>query len=183
MRIRFDRRRARIARAVAVAVTAAGVALLAAAPAQAGADSSAVCSVTFPDASISPPFKPLVLTPGSGTVTSGGRTGTVACVGRIGGARITGPGTGGIVYAYSNGTCVSHVGLGTATWSIPTKAGVKALTGTLSVRRIGLSVLAKVRFPDAVAGLAGLLVPLVGDCVLTPLSKVGVTLAGTLVGT
>lgn len=180
MRIRFDRRAARIARAVAAV---AGVALLAAAPAQAGADTSAVCSVTFPAASISPPFKPLVLTPGWGTVTSGGPTGTVGCVGSLGGDWITGAGTAALVYAYSNGTCVSHVGLGTATWSIPTAAGVKVLTGTLSVRRIGLSVLAELRFPDALASLAGLLVPLVGDCVLTPLSKVGVTLAATLVGT
>ncbi|MBA2359335.1 MAG: hypothetical protein H0V79_00120 [Actinobacteria bacterium] len=73
--------------------------------------------------------------------------------------------------------------MGTATWSIPTEAGVKGLTGTLSVRRIGLSVLAEVRFPDALAGLAGGLVLLQGDCVFTPLSKVGVALAGTLVGT
>lgn len=180
MRIRFDCRAVRIAGSVAAV---AAVALLAAAPAQAGSDTSAVCTVTFPHASITPPFMPFVLTPASGTVTSGGQTGSVRCVGRIGGARITGPGKGGIVYAYSNGTCVSHVGAGTATWSIPTEAGAKTLIGTLSVRRIGLSVLAEVRFPDAVAGLAGLLVPLQGDCVLTPLSKVSVAVAGTLAGT
>lgn len=180
MRIRFDRRVARVASAVAAV---AAIALLTAAPAQAGSNTSAVCSVTFPQASITPPFMPFVLTPGSGTVTSGGQTGSVSCAGEIGGDRITSPGTGAIVYAYSNGTCALHVGLGTATWSIPTEAGVKALTGTLSVWRIGLSVLAEVRFPHARAGLAGLVVPLEGDCVLTPLSKVAVTLAGTLVGT
>ncbi|MDQ3678858.1 MAG: hypothetical protein M3401_19015 [Actinomycetota bacterium] len=160
----------------------AGLALLAAAPAQAQSGTSAVCTATFPEVSISPPFKPFVLTRASGTVTSGGQTGRVICVGEIGGARVTGAGTGGIMYAYSSGTCAAHVGLGTATWTIPTEAGPKQLTGTLSVRRIALGVLAEVRFPDALADLAGAVVPVAGDCVITPLSKVHVTVAGPLVG-
>ena len=103
MRMRVDRRAVRIAGSV---VTAAAVALLAASPAQAGAGTSAVCSVSFPRASITPPFMPFVLTPASGTVTSGGQTGSVSCVGRIGGDRITSPGQGGIVH-----TPLSKVGV------------------------------------------------------------------------
>jgi hypothetical protein len=172
----------RSGKALGATVAAIGAfALLAAAPAQ--ANTSAVCTVTLPAVSITPPFTPFVLTPGSGTVTSNGPTGTISCVGEIGGDRVTGPGTGAISYAYSNGTCVAHVGLGTATWTIPTAAGTKYLTGTLSVRRIGVSVLAEVRFPDARADLAGALVPLEGDCVLAPLRKVRVMLAGALLGT
>jgi hypothetical protein len=179
MRITLERKRQRIAGLV---VAMAGPVLLAAAPAQAQSDTSAVCTVTFPVVSITPPFYPFVLSPGSGTVSSGGQTGTVRCVGAIGGDRVTGPGTGGITYAYSNGTCVAHVGLGTATWMIPTEAGPTHLTGTLSVRRTALSVLAEVHFAHARADLAGALVPLEGDCVLTPLRKVTVTAAGLLVG-
>ncbi|HYH87685.1 MAG TPA: hypothetical protein VEX67_00545 [Solirubrobacteraceae bacterium] len=179
MRIPFDRRAHHVAAAVAAM---AGLALLAAAPAQAQSQTSAVCTITL-SASITPPFHPLVLVPASGTVSSGGQTLTVTCLGAIDGDRITGPGTGALVYAYSNGTCVAHNGLGTVTWTIPTEAGPKQLTGTLTVRRIGLGVLAEVRFANARAVLAGALVPLAGDCVLTPLRRVGVTVAGLLTGT
>jgi hypothetical protein len=75
------------------------------------------------------------------------------------------------------------MGLGTADWTVPTEAGPKHLTGTLSIRRTALSVLAVVDFPSARADLVGALVPIEGDCVLTPLRKVRVTLAGVLVGT
>jgi hypothetical protein len=176
----LDRRGKRIAAAVAAM---GGFALLAAAPAQAQSSTSAVCTVTFPVISITPPFSPFVLTPASGTVTSNGPTGTVSCVGEIGGDQVMGPGTGALLYAYSNGTCVAHVGLGTVNWTIPTAAGPTHLTGTLSVRRIGVSVLAEVRFSDARADLAGALVPLEGDCVLAPLRKVRVMVAGAFLET
>jgi hypothetical protein len=51
------------------------------------------------------------------------------CAARPPGDRITGPGTAGLVYVYSNGTCVADVGSGTLTWSIPTEGAVKHLTG------------------------------------------------------
>lgn len=180
MSITFGRGTLAVAGAVAVM---AALAIFAAAPAQAHSNTLAACNVTFPAVSITPAYRPLVLSPGTGTVSSGGQTGTVRCLGEIGGDRVTGPGAAGIVYAYSNGTCIAHVGSGIATWSIPTEAGLKQLTGTLSVRRIGLGVLAEVRFPDARADLVGALVPLEGDCVLTPLSKVLVTVAGPLAET
>jgi hypothetical protein len=164
-------------------VVAGGLALLAAAPAPALANTSAVCSDTFPVISITPPFMPFVLAPATGTVSSNGQTGSVTCVGEIDGDRITGAGTVGVSYVYSNGSCVAHMGLGTANWTVPTEAGLKHLTGTLKIRRTVLSVLAEADFPSARADLAGVLIPLEGDCVLTPLSKVRVTLAGVLVGT
>jgi hypothetical protein len=176
----LDRKGQRI---VAAMVAMAGLALLAAAPGQAQSNTSAaVCTITFPAVTITPPFKPLALMPASGTISSGGETGTVSCVGDIGGDRVTGTGTAGILYAYSNGTCLAHVGLGTATWTIPSEAGLKHMTGTLSVHRFGLGILAEVRFPDARFHVTGALVPLEGNCVLTPLRKVRVTVAGLLVG-
>jgi hypothetical protein len=175
----LDRKGQRI---VAAMVTTAGLALLAAAPAQAQSNTSAVCTITLPAVTITPPFKPLALTPALGTISSGGETGTVSCVGEIGGDRVTGTGTAGILYAYSNGTCLAHVGLGTGTWTIPTEAGPKHMTGTLSVHRIGLGILAELRFPDARVHVTGAVVPLEGNCVLTPLRKVRVTVAGLLVG-
>ena len=89
MSITLDRR---CQRATAAVVAIAGLVLLAAAPARAQSETSALCTVTFPAVSITPPFMPLVLTPASGTVTSGGQTGSVSCVGEVDGDRVTGAG-------------------------------------------------------------------------------------------
>jgi hypothetical protein len=106
---------------------------------------------------ITPPSAPFVFTPATGTVSSEGPVGTVTCVGTIDGDRVTGPGTADVKYTYSNGTCVAHVGLGTASWVIPTDTGPKYMTGVLSVRRTGLSVLADDQFPQARIEFAGAL--------------------------
>lgn len=170
-------------RLAGMAATMAGLVLLAAAPAQAASDTSGVCTVVLPSASITPPFHPFVLTPATGTIATAGQSGSVSCVGEIDGARVTGPGTAGVSYTYSNGTCLSHVGLGTATWVIPTVAGTKHLTGTLSVRRVGLAIVADVRFPTAHSVVTGGLLPIDGNCALEPLRRVRVTVTGLLVGT
>jgi hypothetical protein len=176
----FDRSGRRLAAMVAAM---AGIVLFAGAPAQGASATTAVCTVVLPSVSITPAFNPFVLTPATGTIATLGRSGSVICIGEIDGDRVTGPGTTGISYTYSSGTCASHVGLGTGTWVIPTVAGTKHLTGTLSVRRVGHAILAEVRFPTAHSVLAGGLVPIDGNCVLAPLRKVRVTVTGLLAGT
>lgn len=145
MTIVLDRRIKPIA---ALLAAAGALALLVAAPAQAQSNTAAVCSVTFPDVSITPPFYPFVLSAAPGTVSTNGQTGTVTCIGELDGSHVTGPGTAGLTYAYT-GSCIAHTGLGTVTWSVPTAAGVKHMTGTLSVRRVAVGILAEARFPDA----------------------------------
>jgi len=167
-------RRVRLAGIVAAL---AAVALLAAAPAHAAAATSAVCSARFA-ATVTPGFS---MTPSSGTLTTNGQTGSVSCVGRIGGQRVTGPGALGIEYAYA-GTCLAHVGSGTAHWTIPTTAGSQDLVGALAVRRVGPVIRAEVRFPRARLGVIAGVVPTEGNCFVTPWRRVAVALVGSLRG-
>lgn len=178
MRFTFDRRRRRI---VGVGATLAALALLVPVPAQAGTGTSALCTVNLPDVQFSPPIAPFVLTPTTGTVTSDGPTGSIACTGKIGGVRVTGVGSVDIEYTRT-GTCAAHVGEGAVSWKIPTERGAKELVGSLYVTRIGVGVAAKLEFPHARAELAGALYKLEGDCLLTPLSRVSVLVTGVLAG-
>lgn len=164
---------------VATLAAAAGLGLAVCAPAQAGDGTSALCTVTLPAVLIEPPFAPLSLTPSAGRVTSEGHTGTVRCNGEIRGRRVSGPGTAAIDYERW-GTCAAHTGQGDVEWRIPTEAGLELLVGDLSVRRLAVGVLAAADFRDARADFAGALYPLEGDCVLTPLSRVGVIVTGSL---
>ena len=173
----LDRRRRRTVAALAAAV---GLGLLASAPAQAGAGTSALCTVSFPSVLIAPAFQPLALTASAGTMTSEGHTGTVRCAGEIRGHAVTGAGTAAIRYERW-GTCAGHVGEGDVEWKVPTDGGLQVLAGELSVRRLAVAILAAADFGDARADLAGALYPVEGDCVLTPLSRVGVLVAGSLV--
>jgi hypothetical protein len=168
-------KRLRIA-ATLIALT--GVALLPAAAAHAVGATSAVCSNDF-RATVTPGF---TMIRSAGTITTRGETGLIACAGTIEGDRITGPGTMGVHYAYSRGTCVAHVGSGTVTFTIPTTAGTKHMTGAVTVRRIGLVILAEVRFPTARFTGIGHPIPLQGTCLTTPLRLFLVTVNGVLSG-
>jgi hypothetical protein len=162
-----------------IAVTLAaltGVALLAAAPARAAGATSAVCSNDF-TATVTPGFS---MVRSAGTIATRGETGLLVCVGTIDGHRITGPGTMGIRYAYSRGTCVAHVGSGTVSFSIPTTAGTKHMTGALTVRRIALVIHAEARFPTARFSGIGHPIPTQGTCLTTPLRLFLVTVNGVL---
>lgn len=162
-------------RAVLLGVLAV-VAVLPAVPAQAAGATSALCSARF-TATISPGF---TVTPSSGTVAGGGPPGSLTCVGTVAGHRVTAPGSIQIAYAYAGATCLGHVGVGTARWVIPTAGGVKHLAGSLVVRRTGLVILAEVRFPHASADPTGAVVPIQGNCFLTPLTGVLVSVSGLL---
>lgn len=176
----FDRRHRRIVGTVAAVAAVAGLALSPPAAANVESGTSALCTVRLPRVDIAPPFDPLALTASSGTVTSHGPTGSVACSGEIGGAAVTGTGTVSIRYR-RYGNCAAHVSTnGTVVWKIPTEHGYKELAGSLQVTRIGLNVLAHLEFADARGDFVGALYPRKGDCLLTPLSKVGVVVTGYL---
>jgi len=171
------RRRPRLA--VPAAMVAAGaVAAAAAAPAQAAGTTSAVCTNRLP-AAVTPGFTPTL---SAGTITTFGQTGSIACVGRIEGRRVTGLGSAGI-HAYTQGSCTSHLGAGTVSVSIPTTGGVKHLTGALSVRRTALAIRAEARFPGGRFDGVGVVIPTRGTCFVTPLTRGTVVVTGVLSGT
>ena len=86
----------------AALAAATACALLATASAQAAGATSAVCTPRI-SVTISPGFS---LAPSSGTLTSHGQRGTLICTGKVGGHRVTGPGTVGLDETYAGGTCL-----------------------------------------------------------------------------
>ena len=168
-----DRTRRRIA-ATAAALTAGT--LLAAAPAGAAGGTSATCTVRFV-ATITPGF---TARPSSGTLTTRGDTGFIACVGKVGGHRITGPGTMGFDEQHSGGTCRGHIGSGPLRVTVPTTGGTKRLDGTLFAQRNAFVVRADVRFPGMRFTGIGAAIFRNGTCFVTPLREVLVSVTGRL---
>jgi hypothetical protein len=166
-------------RAAALSASAALIAgVLSAMPTRAAGPEapSAVCTNTF-TATITPGLTP---TPKRGKISSNGQTGSIECFGTIGGARVTGPGTLGFVERHAGGTCRGHTGTGRVHLNIPTSAGNKDLYGALVVRRTGLTVRARVRFPGVRYSGNGVIFPRLGDCAATPLEQIRVTMTGSL---
>jgi hypothetical protein len=129
---------------------------------------------------ISPGFS---LTPTSGTETTGGDTGTIACAGLIRGHRITGPGSIGVDTTYAASTCISEFSAGTVRVTIPTTAGNQRIDGTLSVWRTALAVRVEVAAPDVRFSGIGAALPIDGTCVLSPLRRALISITGSLTGT
>ena len=172
-----DRRRRIAARPATAALLAAGALVPAFAHAAASPPPpAAVCTNSF-TVSVTPGF---TMTPGAGRLSSNGQTGSLECFGTIGGQRITGPGTVGFVERHRSGTCRGHTGTGRVHLVIPTTTGDKHLYGALAVRRTGLTVRAKVRFPGMRYSGNGVIFPRKGDCTSTPLEQIRVTMTGTL---
>jgi len=147
------------------------------APAQASGKTSAACASQF-TSTISPGFS---TAPSSGTQTTNGETGTVACVGKIAGRRITGIGSIGYDSTYTAGTCASETTTGTVRGTIPTAAGDQHLVGALTVHRTALLIRAQVQFDGIRYSAIGPAIPLQGNCTLaTPLQRVLIVLTGTL---
>jgi hypothetical protein len=164
---------------VVAAALAVGTAAAFAAPAEAAQDTLASCTPRLP-VTVTPGFTP---TPGgSGTITTFGETGSITCVGELGGDRVTGVGSAGIHYAYTQGSCTGHIGLGTVSVSIPTTGGIKHLEGTLHVKRTALVVQAVADFPGAGFTGLGVVIPTQGTCLLTPLTAATVVVTGVLSG-
>jgi hypothetical protein len=154
------------------------IALCATAPAQAASATSAFCVSNF-TATFTPGFSP---TPGPGTMSTNGETGSFSCVGKIDGDRVTGPGSIGVEASYT-GECLSHRGTGTVHIVVPTTAGAKDMTGTLTVRRTGLVVRPAVQFSGVRFRGIGVALPAEGDCFVTPLKRGQILLLGVMRGT
>ena len=151
--------------------------LLATAPAYAAGKTSAACASQF-TSTISPGFS---ITPSSGTQTTGGQSGTVACIGKINGRRISGIGSIGYDSTYTAGTCASETTTGTVRATIPTAAGDQHLVGALTVQRTALMIRAQVQFDGIRYSGIGPAIPLQGNCTpATPLQRVLIILTGTL---
>ena len=150
--------------------------LATAAPAQAAGKTSAACASQF-TTTISPGFS---LVPSSGTQTTKGQTGTVACIGKINGRRITGPGSIGYDSTYEGGTCASETASGTVRATIPTAAGDRHLVGALSVQRTALIVRVQAQFDGFHYSGVGAAIPMQGNCLVTPLRQALIVLTGTL---
>lgn len=160
-------------------VTLAAAALLAATPARASGSTSAVCTYRLTVA-ITPG---MTMIPSSGTISSHGQTGSITCLGTIGGARVTGPGSIGADETYTAATCVSHASSGTARISVPTTAGAKHLFGTLTVQRTALVFREDIRFANARFSGIGVAILTKGTCFVTPLREVLAVVTGSLSGT
>lgn len=162
--------------AALTALTASVLLIFAAATANGAGGTSATCTVRF-IASITPGFTPV---PSTGTLSTRGQTGLMACVGKAGGHRITGPGRMGFEETHTGGTCRGHVGSGPLSVTIPTTGGVKHLEGTLFAQRNGPVVRADVRFPGARFKGVGAAIFRSGTCFVTALREVLVSVTGVL---
>jgi hypothetical protein len=75
----------------------------------------------------------------SDTNFSGAERGTVACIGTIGGHRISGPGTFGFVGKWTEGNCVANKGAGRYSFTVPTADGTKQFAGRYTEERVGFN--------------------------------------------
>jgi hypothetical protein len=154
------------------------VVLIAATPAQAAGRTSAVCVHQF-TTTISPGF---TLAPTSGTQTTNGETGSIACVGTIAGNRITGTGSVGYAMAHRGASCSSEKGSGTVSATIPTTAGAQHLVGVLTVQRTALAIRATGQFVRLRYSGVGVAIPKQGMCPVSPLRRAVLVFTGTLSG-
>lgn len=94
---------------------------------------NAICSTTA-DVNFSPGIG---LTSSSGTLDSGGETGSIICIGTFNGHRVTGPGSFGTKGTYT-ATCVSGHVSGRYSITIPTDAGPMHLAPMFTATPIGV---------------------------------------------
>jgi len=64
--------------------------------------------------------------------------------------------------------------------TIPTTAGAQHLVGAFTTKRTALAFAVDLRFPGSTYSGIGVIVPLSGSCLLTPLREVAITATGTL---
>lgn len=176
--------RTRNALPVFIASLIAGFALLpAAAQAQSQSDRSgatrAECSLSVP-AFFSPG---LGLSPTSGTFDSRGETGTINCVGTISGQTVTGPGSFGFEGSFSESSCLSHKGSGTAYFTVPTHDGPLHVSGG-AFTITGTGIFGQVHAVHSEHGFEArgtyVLLPGKGNCVTEPVTEAGVLMHDSL---
>src|SRR5438105_3532491 len=127
---------------------------------------SADCLIT-----VSVHLSPAVsLSPSSGTETTGGETGSIACSGAFDGHRVTGNGTFGYEGVLTGITCLSDTTplSGSYSLTIPTDAGPLHFTGHITDARI--ATLDRFDLSQSGAHFIGTaaVVPIMGTCVVIP---------------
>lgn len=162
--------------ALAALAVVAAAAPIVAGPAHAASPTSAVCSERI-TATFSPGF---TMTRASGTGTSGGEKGSLSCTGTVNGHRVTGFGSVGFDETYSDANCTSDRSAGTVSVTIPTMAGPQHLVGALTARRTALALLLEIDFPQAHYSGTGIVIPTLGNCLLTPLRRAVLLMTGSL---
>jgi hypothetical protein len=123
----------------------------------------------------------LSMTPSSGTDRSNGETGTIDCTGRLGGHKVTGPGTLGFEAVYSGSTCLSHGGRGRYFGTVPTEGGTHRFEGTMIYLKAGPLGVAGDQ-PGAKMVGAGTVTPVAGNCAQTPMTEAKVNMSLSIVG-
>jgi hypothetical protein len=98
------------------------------------------------------------------------------------GHRITGPGTFAVEETYTQAGCLSDRSTGRVTVTIPTTAGSTHISGALTGRRLGLVEFVKIGFPNALFHGTGPVLPTLGNCLITPITRALVSISGTLRG-
>ena len=153
------------------------IAVLATADASAAPATSATCTGLM-TVSLSPGFTPAA---GVGTATSGGQTGEMLCLGTLDGHQITGTGTFGVKEKYTSGAaCLTDTSKGQVFATFPTTGGPISITGTLQARRVGLVESIGIQFPGSQFTGVAIDVPTEGNCLTDPLTRVLVSVTGTL---
>ena len=151
--------------------------VIAAWPAHAQGTTSADCLI-----SVSVHFSPAVsLSPSSGTETTGGETGSIACSGAFEGHRVTGSGTFGYEGVFTGITCVSDTTplSGTYSFTVPTDAGPLHFSGHITDARIATIDQFDLTQPGAHFTATAAIVPLIGTCVVVPASDILIAMLGS----
>ena len=140
--------------------------------AEAATSSQALCVAQLRDA-LSPG---VTLSPTTASYTSGGETGSLLCLGSVNGYHVTGAGTIGDSGTVK-GSCVTGSVSGALSMTIPTTGGAVALRVPVEAMfAAGIGQRQSEMFPGSF-----IFVPTRGDCVITPVSEIGVLVLGTLV--
>jgi len=146
-------------------------------PAHAQGTTAADCLIT-----VSVRLSPAVsLSPSSGTETTGGETGSIACSGTFDGHRVTGSGTFGYEGVFTGITCVSDTTplSGTYSFTIPTDMGPLHFSGHITDARIATIDQFDLSQPGAHFTGTAAVVPLVGTCLVIPTSDILITMLGS----
>lgn len=142
-------------------------ALVPAAPASAASDSRATCIGSW-DVYFS---RGVAAVPGSSEFGTRGPTGTVECLGNVEGEAVTGTGTFAKEGRFE-GTCLSGTGAGNIQVTLPTTGGPKHVEIPFTMTTgpgIGF------KYSDYFAGpLTFVFVPVEGDCLLSPVTRIAV---------
>jgi hypothetical protein len=130
----------------------------------------------------------LTVTPGTGTLSTGGETGSISCYGPVRGALPAGVGTMGVDgrYGMAGGdSCAGGVASGRGAFTVPTASGPKRIEGPFVVNyySTGVGYFTAVT-DDGTVNFSGTVEfsPVVGDCLNSPMTVIRVVGQATASG-